>query len=53
MRILFIGDVVGFLGCEMVEEYLLRLKRKYFLGFIIVNGENVVLGKGIIEKIYC
>ena len=29
MRILFIGDVVGSPGREMVKEYLPRLKKKY------------------------
>lgn len=52
MRILFIGDVVGSPGREMVEEYLPRLKRKYSPGLTIVNGENAASGKGITEKIY-
>lgn len=52
MRILFIGDVVGLLGCDMVKEYVLKLKIKYKLYFIIINGENVVYGKGLMEKIY-
>ncbi|WEZ09964.1 TIGR00282 family metallophosphoesterase [Priestia flexa] len=52
MRILFVGDVVGSPGRDMVEEYLPRLKRKYAPGLTIVNGENAASGKGITEKIY-
>ncbi|HAR1879318.1 TPA: metallophosphoesterase, partial [Enterococcus faecium] len=28
MRVLFIGDVVGSMGREMITEYLPRLKKK-------------------------
>ncbi|MYL48622.1 TIGR00282 family metallophosphoesterase [Halobacillus litoralis] len=52
MRILFIGDVVGSPGREMVDEYLPKLKQKYQPAVTIVNGENAASGKGITEKIY-
>ncbi|MDE3838592.1 TIGR00282 family metallophosphoesterase [Bacillus methanolicus] len=52
MRILFVGDVVGSLGREMVSEYLGKLKEKYRPNLTIVNGENAAGGKGITEKIY-
>ncbi|WP_053219594.1 TIGR00282 family metallophosphoesterase [Virgibacillus senegalensis] len=52
MRILFIGDVVGSPGREMVRDYLPRLKQKYQPHVSIVNGENAAAGKGITEKIY-
>ncbi|UOQ42989.1 TIGR00282 family metallophosphoesterase [Halobacillus salinarum] len=52
MRILFIGDVVGSPGREMVEEYLPKLKEKYQPAATIINGENAASGKGITEKIY-
>ena len=52
MKILFIGDVVGSPGREMVQEYLPRLKQKYQPQLTIVNGENAAGGKGITEKIY-
>ncbi|TDL34982.1 TIGR00282 family metallophosphoesterase [Jeotgalibacillus sp. S-D1] len=52
MKILFIGDVVGSLGREMVEEYLPQLKEKYKPDCTIVNGENAASGRGITEKIY-
>ncbi|MFD2902277.1 YmdB family metallophosphoesterase, partial [Klebsiella pneumoniae] len=52
MKILFIGDVVGSPGRDMVQEYLPKLKEKYRPHMIIVNGENAASGKGITEKIY-
>ncbi|WP_066193671.1 MULTISPECIES: TIGR00282 family metallophosphoesterase [Gracilibacillus] len=52
MRILFIGDIVGSLGREMVETYLPKLKAAHQPHVTIVNGENAAAGKGITEKIY-
>lgn len=52
MKILFIGDIVGSPGREMVSEYLPKLKEKYRPQLTIVNGENAAAGKGITEKIY-
>jgi metallophosphoesterase (TIGR00282 family) len=52
MRILFIGDVVGSNGREMVKAHLSTLKRKYNPSITIINGENSAHGKGITEKIY-
>lgn len=52
MKILFIGDVVGSPGRDMVKEYLPKLKEKFRPSVTIVNGENAAAGKGITEKIY-
>lgn len=52
MKVLFIGDVVGSLGREMIREYLPKLKNKYKPQATIVNGENAAGGRGITEKIY-
>lgn len=52
MRLLFIGDVVGSLGRQMLSDYLPRLKKKYHPQLTIVNGENAAAGRGITEKIY-
>ncbi|MFC0299615.1 TIGR00282 family metallophosphoesterase [Virgibacillus soli] len=52
MKILFIGDVVGSPGREMVQQYLPKIKEKYRPHVTIVNGENAAAGKGITEKIY-
>ena len=52
MRIIFIGDVVGAMGREMVTTYLPKLKQKYRPQVTILNGENAASGRGITEKIY-
>ncbi|WP_409292390.1 TIGR00282 family metallophosphoesterase [Peribacillus sp. SCS-37] len=52
MRILFVGDVVGSPGRNMVDEYVPRLKEKYKPQATIINGENAAGGRGITEKIY-
>lgn len=52
MRILFIGDVVGSLGREMITTYLPLLKQKHQPNVTIINGENAASGRGITEKIY-
>jgi 2',3'-cyclic-nucleotide 2'-phosphodiesterase len=52
MKILFIGDVFGSPGREMVQTYLPKLKEKYRPNAVIINGENAASGKGITEKIY-
>ncbi|RDU38618.1 TIGR00282 family metallophosphoesterase [Neobacillus piezotolerans] len=52
MNILFIGDVVGSPGRDMVKEYLPKLKDKYRPHLTIINGENAAGGKGITEQIY-
>ncbi|WLD95224.1 TIGR00282 family metallophosphoesterase [Alkalihalobacillus sp. AL-G] len=51
MRILFIGDVVGSPGRNMVETYLPKLRSKFQPTLTIVNGENAAHGRGINEKI--
>ncbi|WP_042456504.1 TIGR00282 family metallophosphoesterase [Neobacillus dielmonensis] len=52
MNLLFIGDVVGSPGRDMVKDYLPKLKEKYRPHITIINGENAAGGKGITEKIY-
>ncbi|WP_227395473.1 TIGR00282 family metallophosphoesterase [Jeotgalibacillus aurantiacus] len=52
MRILFIGDVVGSPGREMIDEFLPQLKQKHQPDLVIVNGENAASGRGITKKIY-
>ncbi|WP_217585541.1 TIGR00282 family metallophosphoesterase [Lentibacillus saliphilus] len=52
MNILFIGDVVGSPGRDMVSAYLPKLKEAYHPQLTILNGENAAAGKGITEKIY-
>ncbi|WP_042356198.1 TIGR00282 family metallophosphoesterase [Bacillus rubiinfantis] len=52
MRLLFIGDVVGSPGRDMVKEFLPKLKEKYGPQITLINGENAAGGKGITERIY-
>ena len=52
MKIVFIGDIVGSLGRDMVFRYLPRLKRKYSPDVVIANGENAAAGRGITKSIF-
>ncbi len=52
MKVLFIGDIMGSPGREMVEDYLHRIKSKYNIDFVIANCENVSHGKGLLKKHY-
>jgi metallophosphoesterase (TIGR00282 family) len=52
MRILFIGDVVGRSGRQVLLERLPPLMREWRLDFVAVNGENAAGGFGITEAIY-
>ena len=52
MNLLFIGDVVGSPGRDMIKEYVPKLKEKYRPQLTIINGENAAGGRGITEKIY-
>lgn len=52
MHILFVGDVVGSMGRDMVKEYLPKLKSHFRPQLTIVNGENSASGRGITESIY-
>src|ERR1700750_605504 len=52
MRILFIGDVVGRSGRNIVHDRLPGLVRDWALDLVIINGENAGGGVGITEAIY-
>ena len=47
MKILFIGDIVGQPGREILERVLPELREEYQLDFIIANAENAAAGKGL------
>ena len=51
MRILICGDVVGRTGRKAIVKYMPKLRERYDLDFIIVNGENAAGGFGITPKI--
>ena len=48
---LFLGDVVGRSGRVAVIEHLPKLRERYALDFVVVNGENAAGGFGITEPI--
>ncbi|KRM88875.1 TIGR00282 family metallophosphoesterase [Liquorilactobacillus vini] len=52
MRILFVGDIMGNAGQEILETYLPQLKQKYHPQATVVNGENATRGKGIDRYAY-
>jgi 2',3'-cyclic-nucleotide 2'-phosphodiesterase len=49
LSVLFIGDVVGEPGMKALRDHLPSLREKYAADCTIVNGENVVNGKGLSE----
>ncbi len=52
MKILFLGDIVGSLGREVVKEKVSSYVDKYGIDFVIANGENATHGKGLIYRHY-
>ncbi len=51
MRILFIGDIVGSPGRELVIQNLTRILEETRADLVIANGENSAAGFGITPKI--
>ena len=51
MRILFIGDIVGSPGREMVTKHLAEIVARERADLVIINGENSAAGFGITPKI--
>ncbi|MBN2570571.1 MAG: TIGR00282 family metallophosphoesterase [Ignavibacteriales bacterium] len=49
ISILFIGDIIGRPGLEMVQTWLPILKNKYKPDVVTANGENISDGKGVTE----
>lgn len=47
MKILFVGDIVSFRGCEFIQKNLSTIKNDYSIDFVIANGENSENGNGI------
>ena len=50
MRVLFLGDVVGAYGCELLERRLRALKKKYQADIAVINGENSAEGNGMLPS---
>ncbi|MFT3782449.1 MAG: TIGR00282 family metallophosphoesterase [Nibricoccus sp.] len=51
LKFLFIGDIVGRPGREIVVERLRRLRSEHGIDFVIANGENAAAGAGITAAI--
>ncbi len=52
IKILFIGDIVGKSGRNVVLDNISSLRNKYDIDVVIANAENSAHGKGITQKIY-
>lgn len=50
LNTIFIGDIIGKPGIDIVSMWLPGLIQKYKADFIIANGENVSDGKGCTDK---
>lgn len=51
MKILFIGDIVGRPGREVIKNSLPALKKEHGLDFVIANAENAAAGSGITSSV--
>jgi 2',3'-cyclic-nucleotide 2'-phosphodiesterase len=51
VKILFIGDIVGQPGRNVVKVLLPMLRQQHALDFVIANGENAAGGSGITPKV--
>lgn len=52
MNILFLGDIVGRDGRDIIFRYLPKIKEDERIDFTIANAENSAHGKGITIKLY-
>jgi metallophosphoesterase (TIGR00282 family) len=52
LRILFVGDIVGKPGVELVCHSIPVLREQHNLDLVIVNGENAEDGSGITKAIF-
>ena len=50
MNILFIGDIVGKIGRDVVNCMIDKISSENAIDFIIANGENATHGKGLSEQ---
>ena len=51
LKLLFIGDIVGKPGRDIVVDRLRRLRVEHAIDFVIANGENAAAGAGITGSI--
>lgn len=51
MRILFLGDVVGQAGRNLIQQTLPSFKKRYKVDFTIINGDNAAHGFGLTKGV--
>ena len=51
LKLLFIGDIVGRPGRDILAEKLPRVRADHGIDFVVANGENAAAGAGITESI--
>jgi metallophosphoesterase (TIGR00282 family) len=51
LRLLFLGDIIGEPGRKAVIDMVPKLKQKWGIDFVVVNGENAAAGRGITGRI--
>jgi len=47
MKILYVGDVMGEMGLQLIEKMLPQLKRDKQIDLVIAQAENVTQGRGV------
>lgn len=50
MKILYVGDVYGQPGIEIVKKIVPTLRKEQAIDFVIAQGENVSEGRGLLEN---
>src|SRR5215211_4625155 len=51
IRLLFLGDIVGKPGRELIRKGLSSLREHYSVDLVIANGENAAAGRGITREL--
>lgn len=51
MRVLFLGDLVGHTGRDAVRAVVPAARREHAIDYVVVNGENVSGGRGILPAV--
>jgi metallophosphoesterase (TIGR00282 family) len=51
LKLLFVGDVVGRPGREIIQERMVRIRNDHSIDFVIANAENAAAGAGITGSI--
>ena len=51
LKLLFIGDIVGRPGRDIIQERLVRVRSEHAIDFVIANAENAAAGAGITGSI--